>query len=262
MSYISQYIQSINSSDRKIFTTFLTTGFPEKEKFVETAVEILNAGADIFELGIPFSDPVADGSVIQSASQQVLANNVTINDVFDSAYKIKKTTNKPLILMGYANPLFNYGTKEFFRRAAESGVDGVIIPDIPLEEYNTFFPSDSNGIDKILLTTPATKSERIKEVDQKSEGFVYCVSVKGTTGGKNVFLDEVVQNVKNTYKQISRNKMLVGFGINSPQDIKKIKEHCDGVIVASAIMRMMQKENYKIDEVLNFVSELSAACNS
>lgn len=261
MSYIAQYINSLNSNNRKVLTTFLTAGFPDKEKFTDTAVEMLDSGSDIFELGIPFSDPIADGPVIQKTSFSALQNNVNMEDVFEASYKIKKQSSKPLILMGYSNPILKYGTKLFCEKAKDSGVDGVIIPDIPLEEHNSFFSSAFSVLDKILLTTPVSGEERIKEIDRKSQGFLYCVSVKGTTGGENVFTKEVVENIERTYKYVNKNKMLVGFGISSPNDIEKIKTTCDGVIVASSIMKIMQKENYKIDEVLEFVSSLSKACD-
>lgn len=260
MSYISQYIEKINLNNKKALTIFLTTGFPDKNKFIETACSLLDAGADIFELGIPFSDPIADGPVIQKASDQALKNNINMNDVFEAAEKIKFRTNKPVILMGYSNPIYNYGITNFVNQAKNSGVDGVIIPDIPLEEHNTFFTEKFNGLDSILLTTPTSSTERISEIDSKSNGFVYCVSVKGTTGGTNVFNEEVIDNIKRTYKNVNKNKMMVGFGISSSEDINKIKNHCDGVIVASSIMKKMQQEDYKLENIQKFVNELSAAC--
>ena len=262
MSYISQYIDTINKKSQKAFTAFLTTGFPEKKKFIDTACGILDAGADLFELGIPFSDPVADGPVIQKASHSALTSGINLNDVFESAEKIKSKTNKPVILMGYSNPIYKYGIKNFANRAIDSGVDGLIIPDIPLEEYNSFVNSDLSKLDLILLTTPASADDRISEIDQKSNGFVYCVSVNGTTGGQDIFTPDTIKNIERTYNTIKKNKMLVGFGVSSPKDIKKIKHTCDGVIVASSIMRKMMEENYSIDEVLNFVSELSNACKN
>lgn len=262
MSYISQYIHSLNIKNRKAFTAFLTNGYPNKEKFVDTAVGILDAGADLFELGIPFSDPIADGSVIQKASHQSLQNGSNMEDVFESSYQIKKRTDKPVILMGYSNPIYKYGINKFSLKAKDSGVDGVIIPDIPIEEYNSFVNSNLKELDVILLATPTSTDARILEIDKKSNGFVYCVSVKGTTGGENIFSDEVLENIDRTYRLINKNKMMVGFGISTPEDIKKIKNNCDGIIVASAIMRKMQKDNYSLDEIFNFVSDMSDACNN
>lgn len=262
MSYISQYIHSVNLNNRKALTAFLTAGYPDKNNFVDIAAGILDAGADLFELGIPFSDPIADGPVIQKSSHEALQNGITMDDVFTYAEQIKKRTNKPLILMGYSNPIFKYGISAFSKKAKDSGVDGVIVPDIPLEEYSSFVNSNLQSLDTILLTTPLSTDERIYEIDKKSKGFVYCVSVKGTTGGQNVFTEDTIDNIKRTYNKIKNNKMMVGFGISSAEDISKIKNHCDGVIVASSIIRKMQNTNYKLDEIFSYVDRLSQACNN
>lgn len=260
MSYISQYIQKINSQNRKVFTAFMTAGFPDKKQCLDYSIDILNAGADMFELGIPFSDPIADGPTIQAASHRALKNGTTMHDVFTLAEKIKTKTGKPLLLMGYANPIHKFGIGEFARQAVESGVDGLIIPDIPLEEFNSFINSDLNMLDVVLLTTPASSEKRIEEVDRKSSGFVYCVSVNGTTGQEGIFTQEVVANIDRTYKTITRNKMMVGFGISSASDVKKIKSSCDGVIVASSIIKKINA-GYDRKKIINYVEELSNACN-
>ena len=262
MSYIAEYIQKTNDQRRKALAVFLTAGFPEPENFVDLSVNLLKEGADILELGIPFSDPIADGPVIQKSSKYALDMGIRLQTVLEYTDKIKQQIKKPIILMGYANPILNYGLGNFMNDARNSGVDGLIIPDIPLEEYKSFWEIEyNNDIDRILLTTPTSPAERIQKIDQKSNGFVYCVSVTGTTGSGKKFDADTIENLKNTYTLIKKNKMLIGFGISGPEDIKKFHPYCDGVIVGSAIIkRLMENEKSGFKETLEFVSELSKMC--
>ena len=162
--------------------------------------------------------------------------------------------------MGYANPIMKYGSKKFFNDAKESGVKGLIVPDVPLEEYNSFFEVQPEGIDVILLTTPTSSDERIKSIDEKSEGFVYCVSVVGTTGIKNNFGSDTLNNLKRTYSLLNKNKMMIGFGISKPEDVKTCSPYCDGVIVGSRIMKSLLDKD-KLDDTLAVISSLSNACD-
>jgi tryptophan synthase alpha chain len=255
---IKEHIEKINSSGRKALSIFLTAGFPYKDNFVDLALNVLENGADILELGIPFSDPLADGPVIQSSSQHALDNGINMKDIFSFCEKIKAKSNKPIVLMGYANPLIKYGKKEFCIDALNSGAQGLIIPDVPLEEYDSFYTDEFKGFDKILLTTPTSSDQRIKEIDKKSSGFVYCVSITGTTGARDNFKDDTLENIKRTYS-IVENKMLIGFGISKPEHIKMFAPHCDGVIVASALIKRLS-EGKSIKEICMFVNELSDAC--
>ena len=266
MKKISEHIEQINKSGRKALSIFLTAGFPTKENFVELATTVLENGADMLEIGIPFSDPLADGQIIQSSSQAALENGVTLKDVFHYCEKISAKTDKsrflrdkPLILMGYANPILKYGIKNFCTDAESSGVSGLIVPDVPLEEYESFYNSDFKSLEKILLTTPTSSDERIKEIDQRSEGFVYCVSVTGTTGIKNKFDENVLKNLERTYTIVKKNKMLIGFGISNAENVKTFAPYCDGVIVGSAVIKKIS-EAKTISEIGGFIKELSDAC--
>lgn len=260
MSYIKNYIDRLNNNGRKALSIFLTAGFPNKDNFIELAKEILDSGADILELGIPFSDPLADGPIIQTSSTIALKNNVTIKDVLIYTEKLCKFTDKPIILMGYANPIVHYNKIIFFNDAVNAGAKGLIIPDIPLEEFDSFFNGYQNNLDIILLTTPTSTNDRIKLIDEKSSGFVYCVSVTGTTGIKDSFEKETYDNLKRTYSLIKKNKMMIGFGISKAEDIKNFSPYCDGVIVGSRIIKSIL-EGKNVDEIKNLVSELSNACN-
>lgn len=243
MSKLSNFIKEKNNSAEKVLSVFLTAGYPSKNNFVELATGIYESGADIIELGFPFSDPLADGPIIQHSSQLAIENGVTLKDVFNYAEEIKKINNKPLILMGYANPILSYGIKNFARDIKNCGVDGIIIPDIPIEEYDSFFGEEFIGIDVILLITPTTAEKRIQIIDNKSEGFVYCVSVSGTTGIQNTINATNNSFLESARKNITRNKMLIGFGISKPQDVKRVSPYCDGVIVGSAVIRTLQNKN-------------------
>ncbi len=196
MEKISDYISEKNNKGEKILSIFLTSGFPDKDKFAELAVEILNAGADMLEIGFPFSDPLADGPTIQYSSQKALDNGINIKSTFNYVKDIRKKSNKPLILMGYANPVLSYRLKNFADEAKSAGVNGVIIPDVPIDEYDNFFNGAFNGLEKILLTTPTTSVDRIKKIDDLSEGFVYYVSMTGTTGKQVKHSNEILDPLK------------------------------------------------------------------
>ncbi len=257
MTSISSHIEKLNQANRKALSIFLTAGFPKKENFVELTLTVLDNGADMIEIGIPFSDPLADGPTIQESSQIAIEDGVNMKDVFAFCEKIKSKTDKPLILMSYANPIIKYGTKNFCEDAMNCGVSGLIVSDVPIDEYESFYTSDFKIFEKILLTTPASSDERIKEIDKKSEGFIYCVSVTGTTGARTNFDEHVLKNMERTYSLVT-NKMLIGFGISSPENIKSFTPYCDGVIIGSAVIKKI-KEDYKT--LPGFIRSLSNACN-
>lgn len=259
MSYIKDYIEKLNGRNRKALSIFLTSGFPDKNSFIDLAKQVLNSGADMLELGIPFSDPLADGPIIQASSKIALDNGIKLKDVFSFSESITNGTNKPVVLMGYANPIRKYGVKNFLRDANNSGVKGLIVPDVPLEEYDFFFEHDMKKIDVILLTTPTSSKERIKAIDEKSSGFVYCVSITGTTGVKENFSDEVINNISGTRLLIKKNKMMIGFGVSKPEDVKIFSPYCDGVIVGSAVIKSLLN-NKNFDATLKLISQLSQAC--
>jgi tryptophan synthase alpha chain len=162
--------------------------------------------------------------------------------------------------MSSSNPIIHYGEKEFTSSAIESGVNGLIIPDVPLEEYDDFFKDHFELLDKILLTTPTSSRKRILEIDKKSSGFVYCVSVVGITGARNKFDEYVYENLKLTYNTIENNKMQIGFGISNQENIKRFSPYCDGVIVGSAVISSLEKDNKEYSNTFSLVKELKKAC--
>lgn len=260
MSKIKNTIERVNSKNEKALTVFLTSGYPNPETFVDLAVEIGKAGADLIEIGLPFADSLADGPVIQSSYTESLKNNINLGKTFTYISEIKEKSETPIILMSSSNPILNYGLKEFVEKAKSSGVDGVIIPDVPLEEYEEFFSSNFEGIDTILLTTPTSSENRIKNIDEKSSGFLYCVSVTGTTGVRREFDKSVLQNLERTYSNVTINKMQIGFGISSPENVIQFSPYCDGVIVGSAIIKSLSTDYEEYSNTLSLVRELKEAC--
>jgi tryptophan synthase alpha chain len=261
MSRIRQTIEQRNRQNNKVLSVFLTAGYPHPEGFVDLALDVLSGGADFLELGIPFSDPIADGPVIQKSSHTVLENGMTMDRIFHFAEQIKSNCEKPLILMGYANSLQQYGLQNFIRKSQQIGIDGCIIPDVPLEEYDNFWTVKADGIDIILLATPTSPAERIQKIDQVSSGFVYCVSVTGTTGVRDSFSQSEIDHLARIYDQTSENKMLIGFGISGAEDVKRIKPYCDGIIVGSAIISRLQPGITDFSLAIELVRELRIACD-
>lgn len=256
---ISKTIEELNAKNRKALSIFLTAGYPKVESFVDLTCKVYDAGADMIELGIPFSDPLADGPVIQKSSEAALKNGVSLSSSLEMAGQIKERVDKRLILMGYANPIKRYGIDKFVSDAKENKVDGLIIPDIPIEEYDDFFTDKFNEFEIILLTTPTSSEERIKKIDQKSTGFVYCVSVSGTTGVRRQFGTEVKNNLERTYNIISKNKMMLGFGISSPENIKEYRDFTDGFIVGSAVVKTLD-DDIDYSKTVSLINSLSKAC--
>lgn len=262
MSRIRERITSLNEKNEKALTIFLTAGFPNIENFVELALSIEKAGADILEIGLPFGDSLADGPVIQSSYTVALKNNVNLLTTFNLISEIRKKSDIPIVIMSSSNPVLAFGKKKFVQYCINAKVDGIIIPDIPLEEYDDFYKNEFKEIDKILLTTPTSSQKRISAIDNKSSGFVYCVSVVGTTGVREKFDNYVFENLKRTYSIVKNNKMQIGFGISTAEDVKKFSPFCDGVIVGSVIVRTLSNDDKNFTKTIELVKELKRAAKS
>jgi tryptophan synthase alpha chain len=254
---IHERLNRIQSQGGKALACFLTAGFPTINATIPLVLEIEKGGADIIELGMPFSDPLADGPVIQQSSQVALSQGITLDKILSYVKTIRESSEIPLVLMGYLNPILAYGAEKFFNSAARAGVDGIILPELPFEEskrYKSIF--NNAGLAHILLVTPTTSPERITHIDRASSGFLYCVSSTGVTGSKNKILDGFyIDSVK---KHAKKNPVLVGFGIRTPADAHRIAHQADGVIVGSAlIQRIARGESLK--EVGAWVRQLKKA---
>jgi len=260
MSKIQKKIENCNTEKQKALTIFLTSGYPNPESFVDLALNTINAGADILEIGIPFGDSLADGPVIQASYNHVLKKNINLKTTLNYVSEIKRKSDVPIILMSSSNLLLNHGRAEFSKSAIDAGVDGLIIPDVPLEEYDGFFDASFQGLDTILLTTPTSSENRISEVDKRSSGFIYCVSVVGTTGARNKFDHYVFENLKRTYNYVNKNKMQIGFGISNTVSIKQFSPYCDGFIVGSAVIKSLAHGTIGYTKTFSLIEELKKAC--
>ena len=254
---ITQTLDSLKEQKKKALVLFLTAGYPKLDSTVPLALELAHAGADIIELGMPFSDPLADGPVIQASSQQAIKNGITLDRILDQVKEIRKHTDIPLVLMGYLNPILHYGEEKFFADARKAGVDGIILPEVPLEESDRFLSlTRKHHLADILLVSPATPSERIRNIDKVSSGFLYCVSTTGVTGRSNI--GDIELYVKRVKHSAINNPVLVGFGIKTPSDAQRITQHADGVIVGSALIQRITKEG-SVKAIGGWVRQLKKA---
>jgi tryptophan synthase alpha chain len=237
---------------------YVTVGYPSIEATKKVVPLLAESGCDIVELGIPFSDPLADGVTIQRASFAALKNGVTPQLCLDLAGELSHKVSTPLVFMTYFNPVFHYGLKEFCQACAKSGVDGLIIPDLPPEEGTDLeTAARSHGLDLIYLLAPTSTEERVKLVAEKSRGFIYLVSVTGVTGAR----DKLPQNLAAfaaRVKKLASQPLCVGFGISTPEQASQIARIADGVIIGSRIIQLMEKDDSFLS-VGNFIRDLRAA---
>jgi tryptophan synthase alpha chain len=224
----------------KAFIGFLTAGDPSLEKTEEFALEMARAGCDLIEIGIPFSDPIAEGPVIQEADLRSLSAGTTTDGVFRMAADLRRKTDVPLVFMTYYNPVFSYGNEKFFANCRESGIDGIIVPDLPFEEKGEITEvAAKNGIQVISMIAP-TSQERIRMIAKESEGFLYVVSSLGVTGVRTKIETDLSAILK-IVRESTDTPAAVGFGISTPEQAEKIGRTADGVIVGSAIVKLIAK---------------------
>lgn len=243
----------------KAFIPFITAGDPDLDLTERLVPAMANAGADLIELGIPFSDPVAEGIVIQEADMRALSSGTTTDKIFDSVKRIRKETDVPLAFMTYLNPIFVYGSERFIKNAAQCGIDALIVPDMPYEEKNELLPICRQfGIDLISLIAPTSK-ERIRTIASEAEGFVYCVSSMGVTGVRKEITTDIGEMVA-LVKEAKNIPCAIGFGISTPEQAKEMSRDADGVIVGSAIVKIAAKYGKDcVGPVCSYVKEMKAA---
>lgn len=234
-----------------ILSVYFTAGYPQLNDTIEIIRQLTAQGVDMIEIGIPFSDPMADGPVIQNSSQIALANGMSQNLLFEQLKDVRKLTDIPLILMGYVNPILQFGFDKFCKKAQEVGIDGLIIPDLPMAEYLQEFKAtaDKYNLENILLITPETPEERIRLIDSHSNGFIYMVSSAATTGIQNSFAGNkelYFQRIKNMQL---KNPTLIGFGISNKETFESACTHASGAIVGSAFIKALG-ENDSIEEAV------------
>ena len=263
MSRIDDRFKNLNGN--KALVAFFTAGDPDLSASKEIFSLIEKGGADIIEIGVPFSDPLADGPVIQTSALRSLKNGTTLKKIINLVKDIRSESQLPIVLMSSFNPVFAYGQKKFVEDAVNAGVDGVILPDLPPEEAEEFLEfANANNLDTIFLLAPTSTPERIKMIGNASKGFIYYVSLTGTTGTKENLsknLQEKVSAIKNQVKL----PVLVGFGFSGPEQAKEAGGYSDGVIVGSAIVKLIES-NPDPDEreksIVEFITGIKAALNS
>ena len=260
MGRIENKLATLKKENKKALVFFLTAGFPTLESTVGLATALEQGGADIIEIGMPFSDPLADGPVIQESSAVAIKNGATLSFVLDTVRAIRSRSAIPLVLMGYLNPILRFGEKKFFQEANKSGADGIILPEVPLDEVDRYKSTvKDSGLSQIMLVTPTTTEDRIRRIDAASEGFLYCVSTTGVTGSQHQqsigpYLEAVRRNAH-------KNPLLVGFGISTPDDATSAAKNADGVIIGSALVKEI-KGGKASSELTEWVDGFRSALDS
>lgn len=254
MNRIENKFRELKKLKKKAFIAFITAGYPDLKTTERLVLEFARIGVDIIELGVPFSDPLADGPVIQEASEVALKKKTNLSNILKLVERLRKITAVPICLMGYYNPIFCFGEARFIRKAKEAGVDGVIVPDLPPEEANSFIRlAKKLNLDTIFFLSPTSHLRRIKLVSRVSRGFIYYVSLTGVTGTRNNLPSDIINNLRIIKKHTSK-PVCVGFGISSPRQIKQLYRVADGVIVGSAIIKEI-KRNLKNKDLVKQVAK-------
>jgi len=256
MNRIDRKFKELKSRKKKAFIAYITAGDPSLSVTRKIVLSLEESGVDIIELGIPFSDPMADGPTIQAASHRALAGGVTLKKIFSMMGNLRKTTQIPVAFMTYYNPVLRYGIEKFVKSCRYNGVDGVIIPDLPYEEAKDLIRcAKKEKVATIFLAAPTSTRKRTKDIIKNSTGFIYYVSLTGVTGARRELPPEVTSNVR-AIKSMTRKPVAVGFGISSSGQARDIARIADGVIVGSAIVKVIEKNIRKKDlvkKVGNFI---------
>ena len=246
----------------KAFIPFLTCGDPDLESTEKLIGAIAEAGADLIELGIPFSDPTAEGPVIQDANLRALSAGTTTDKIFDMVRRVRQTVSIPMVFMTYANVIFSYGADRFLKTAAEIGMNGIIVPDVPFEEKQEFEPlCQKYGLDQISMIAP-TSHDRIRAIAEQANGFLYCVSSLGVTGTRTAITTDIGAMVK-LVKEVKDIPCAVGFGISTPEQAESMCRQADGAIVGSAIVKLIaQHGRDSVQPVADYVRTMKTACRN
>jgi tryptophan synthase alpha chain len=256
--------EELRREGRKALSLFVTAGYPSIRDTVPLVLGLAEAGADLIELGIPFSDPVADGPTIQRSSEVALSNGVTLRKTLELARRIRARSDVPLILMGYANPIYAYGLTKFLAECSDIGIDGTIIADLPPEESELYVrTAKEKSLASIFLAAPTTSPARLARLDEISTGFLYCVSITGVTGARRQIAGRAREFLQRARATVKKNPLLVGFGISTPEDARRIAGLSDGVVVGSALIKALGNGSGKaLDRARRFTRQLRRALDS
>jgi tryptophan synthase alpha chain len=240
-----------------LLSIYYTAGYPELNTTIDIAEALEKAGADFLEIGFPYSDPVADGPTIQNSSQQALDNGMTINVLFDQLKDLRKRVTIPVLLMGYVNPIVQYGVEQFCKKAAEVGVDGIIVPDLPMYEYENMYAKYfiDNSLSNIFLVTPQTSPDRILKIDELSNSFIYLLSSSSITGGSLNVSDSIEAYYIRVKAMELKNPTIIGFGISDNATFTKACEYAKGAIVGSKFVKLLGEDGY-LNKIPAFIKSI------
>ncbi|APU67368.1 tryptophan synthase subunit alpha [Christiangramia flava] len=249
MNRIQQKLQE----DKKLLSIYFTAGFPEMNDTQKIITELAKNGVDFIEIGLPFSDPLADGPTIQQSSTQALRNGMTTEKLFEQLQDIRKSTDIPLIIMGYFNPMLQYGVEKFCKKCQECGIDGLIIPDLPVDVFHEAYQSlfEKYGLLNIFLITPQTSEDRIRYIDSVSNGFIYMVSSASVTGSTSGFGEDTRAYFRRIDGMNLKNPQIVGFGIKDEETFKQATEFAKGAIIGSAFIKHL--EEHGTEKIAHFI---------
>ena len=253
MNLIYNKLKEKSSNNLSIY---FTAGFPGLHDTTKVIQELSNAKVDFIEVGLPYSDPLADGPTIQKSSQKALENGINLDIIFDQLLQIKWTNKTPLVLMGYLNQLLKYGEEKFCQKVIDCGIDTLILPDLPMVEYENHYQSlfDSYGINNVFLITPQTTDERILKIDSYTKSFIYMVASSAITGAKGEISEEQIAYFERIKSMNLRSKLIIGFGISDHQTFSKACEYGHGAIIGSAFIEHLEKKGIdKIDEFIGSI---------
>jgi tryptophan synthase alpha chain len=260
MSRIAKTFQLLKQNGRKALMPYVTMGYPALESALEIVPAIAEAGADLVELGVPFSDPLADGATIQAAGQRALANGMSLALCLEQAATLRaRGVTVPFVLMGYYNPIMQFGFERFAEQAVASGIDGLIVPDLPPEEAGALYAAaTARGLDVIFLLAPTSDAARVQTVTAQSGGFVYLVSLVGVTGARESLPPDLAEFVARV-RAVTNKPLAVGFGIATPEQAAQVAEVADGVIVGSALVKAIGAAERPVEAARAFTAALRAA---
>lgn len=264
MSRLITRLAALKASNAKALVTFITAGDPDLATTEEMIHLLEESGADIIELGVPFSDPMADGPTIQLSSERALASGTTLKAILDTVHTVRRSSSIPIILMGYLNPIHAYGYERFCRDAVQAGVDGVLLVDMPPEESDDFLRcSNTHGLNVIFLLTPTSDISRIDAVNKLGRGFIYYVTVTGVTGARQEISDSLASELAQIRKKVTL-PVMAGFGISTPEQAASVAALADGVVVGSAIVKLFQQHSgpQLRHELKGFVAALKKAIST
>ncbi|UII26674.1 tryptophan synthase subunit alpha [Fulvivirga maritima] len=251
-------INEVFQNKKNVLSVYYTAGFPELNNTLAIAQNLEVAGADIIEIGMPFSDPVADGPTIQESNKKALENGMSIQLLFEQLKEVRQSVSIPIILMGYINPVLQFGIDAFCEKCEEVGVDGLILPDLPMAEYLALYKDkfDDHGIKNVFLITPQTSENRVREIDQNTDGFIYMVSSASTTGARGSFSEEQISYFERIKKMDLKNPTLIGFGISNNDTYEQACTYSSGAIIGSAFINCIDSSGIEKEIINQFVKDI------